>query len=166
MQAERKHSEEEVGSIHSRIGSSSEKQGIHVRLTSDRKTLQSANSSKAVKYEATNAILLKKVEALEKQNFMLDKELGSVREEINQLRVQKKIGDDDTVTVVSQASKATSRRSEGLVKNDIKVATNRLDVLRKKIDKENERNRKIEKEVDKVRREITTTKKLNEQMEN
>jgi hypothetical protein len=83
---------------------------------------------------------------------MLDKELGSVREEINQLRVQKRIGDDDSVTVVSQTSKATSRRSEGLVKNDIKVATNRLDVLRKKIDKENEKNRKIEKEVDKVRK--------------
>lgn len=62
------------------------------------------------------------------------------------------MGDDDSVTVVSQTSKATSRRSEGLVKNDIKVATNRLDVLRKKIDKENEKNRKIEKEVDKVRK--------------
>lgn len=36
--------------------------------------------------------------------------------------------------------------------------------MRKKVDKENEKNRATQSEVDKVRKEIMTTKKLNEQL--
>lgn len=40
----------------------------------------------------------------------------------------------------------------------------RFEVLRKKVDKESEKNRATQCEVDKVRKEIMTTKRLNEQL--
>lgn len=55
----------------------SEEKRALTRLSSDRKNLQSANISKAVRYEATNAIYLRKIEALEKQSFLLDKEIDT-----------------------------------------------------------------------------------------
>ena len=46
---------------------------------SARKALQSSNSSKAVRLEATAVVYLKKVESLEKQEFLLDREIKDVK---------------------------------------------------------------------------------------
>jgi prefoldin subunit 5 len=120
--------------------------------------LQSANVSKAVRYEATNAICLKKIEVLEKQAFLLDKEITAVNQDISDLRLKKR-ATDDSKSVVSKFSQVSKRSKLGGEANG-----SRLDALRKKVDKESERNKQMQADVDKVRREINTTKRLNEQL--
>lgn len=115
--------------------------------------------SKAVRYEATNAIYLKKIEALEKQSFLLEKEIASANEAISLLRIKKKTTEDSR-SVTSKASSQVSKWSK--LGGDINLS--RFEVLRKKVDKENEKNRATQCEVDKVRKEIMTTKRLNEQL--
>lgn len=115
--------------------------------------------SKAVRYEATNAIYLKKIEALEKQSYLLEKEITSANETISLLRIKKKTTDDSR-SVTSRTSSQVSKWSK--LGADINMS--RFEVLRKKVDKENEKNRATQCEVDKVRKEIVTTKRLNEQL--
>ena len=62
-------------------------------LHSARKALQSANSSKAVRLEATAVVYLKKIEGLEKQEYLLDKEISEVKNVIEKLRIKRKGGD-------------------------------------------------------------------------
>lgn len=96
---------------------------------------------------------------MEKQSFILEKEIASANETISLLRIKKKTTDDSR-SVTSKASSQVSKWSK--LGGDINLS--RFEVLRKKVDKENEKNRATQSEVDKVRKEIMTTKKLNEQL--
>lgn len=76
------------------------------------------------------------------------------------LRIKKKTNDDSR-TVSSKVSQV-SKRSQ----SSADPCASKFEALRKKVDKENERNRQVQCEIDNVRREIMTTKKLNEQLAN
>ena len=96
---------------------------------------------------------------MEKQSFILEKEIASANETISILRIKKKTNDDSR-SVTSKASSQVSKWSK--LGGDINLS--RFEVLRKKVDKESEKNRATQCEVDKVRKEIMTTKRLNEQL--
>ncbi len=97
---------------------------------------------------------------MEKQSFLLDKEIASVNEDISVLRIKKKTNEDSR-TASSKVSQSSKRSLSGIDPN-----VSRFEALRKKVDKENEKNRQVQNNIDGVRREIMTTKRLNEQITN
>jgi vacuolar-type H+-ATPase subunit I/STV1 len=80
-------------------------------------------------------VYLKKIEGLEKQEYMLEREIKQVKGEIEELRVKRKGCEETAMSTVSSRCSSAILAREG--------ARGKIDVLRKKIDKENEKAKKV-----------------------
>ncbi len=84
---------------------------------------------------------------------MLEKDIENVKSDVAKLRLKRK-GVDDAVSTISSRTSSTIPE-EG---------KNKIDAIRRRLDKEKERSKKVMAEVERVRKDIQTKKKLNTQL--
>jgi hypothetical protein len=84
---------------------------------------------------------------------LLEKDIENVKSDVAKLRLKRK-GVDDAVSTISSRTSSTIPE-EG---------KNKIDAIRRRLDKEKERSKKVMAEVERVRKDIQTKKKLNTQL--